>query len=622
MTGTGLPVRRHATAILIAAFIVLLSGASPAWAHSGLERSDPPNSGMVAVGRSALTLWFTEAISPSASTFDLHTSDGVKVAVKVTVSGAGGGGFVQIRTEPLARATYVLDWRVLSLEDGHPLGGQVLFGVGMRPAALAAAAGGGLPEVPGLFLRWFDLSAIMLTIGALAVSGRVLASMGEGGIGPRRRARRIAAVAASVAVISGAITPFVRTRGGGSSVEVWLDATWSTLIGTPWGQLWLAREVALVIAAGALWRWAVRRDGSGRWLRLAAVALAVMVCLGAWAGHASALPNRSWWAAVASASHLVAAGVWAGGLVVLAIALIPAMRRNPDTRGPILASAWRAFSPLAAAATVVLLASGLYESGRHIPDLGAITSTVYGAAVTAKTVLMVVALALAGINTMLVNPRLAARVGRILGRRSGWAPLPLARFGKVVAAEVLVLVVAAGAAALLTSVPTAREVATTTRASTLHTANVDGLMVTFEEVPAGPDQSRLIVRTRPTVKLAPTPVSGVELLLVSPRGTTTKVSLAPIEAGRFEAETAKPTPGAWKASLALQRDKMPVAVTQVGWNVAAERPEGARPLETVTTTLASLLLLALAGAVGFSRRRNGPPSLSTTVVRQKAGSRP
>lgn len=621
MTVTRRPVRRHATAILIAAFIVLLSGASPAWAHSGLERSDPPNGGMVAVGRSALTLWFTEAISASASTFDLHTSDGVKVAVKVTVSGAGGGGFVQIRTEPLAKATYVLDWRVLSLEDGHPLSGQVLFGVGVRPA-IAAAAGGGLPEAPGLFLRWFDLSAIMLTIGALAVSGRVLASMGESGNGPRRRARLIAALAASVAVISGAITPFVRTRGGGSSVGVWFDATWSTLTGTPWGQLWLAREVALVIAAGTLWRWAIRRDGSGRWFRLAVVALGVMVCLGAWAGHSSALPSRSWLAAFASASHLLAAGVWAGGLIVLAIAVIPAMRRNPDTRGPIVASAWRAFSPMAAAATVVLLATGLYESGRHIPDLGSVTSTVYGAAVAAKTVLIVVALALAGINTLLVNPRLAAPVGRILGRRSGWAPLPQARFGKVVAAEVLVLVVAGGAAALLTSVPTAREVATTTRATTLHTANVEGLMVTFEEVPAGPDQSRLIVRTRPTVKLEPTPVSGVEVLLVGPGGKPTKVSLAPIEAGRFEAETAKPTPGTWKASLALQRDEMPVAVTQVGWNVAAEGPDGARPLEMVTTGLAVLLLLALAGAVGFSRRRKEHPSLSTTVIREKAGSRP
>ena len=625
MTRTPLRVGSRRAAILLAAFVVLLFGASPALAHGGLERSDPPNGGVVAVGRSALTLWFTEAIVAGASTFDLRTSDAVQVAVTVSASEADGGGIVRIRTDPLTKATYVLDWRVLSAEDGHPFTVSVVFGVGTRPAVVASA-GGRLPEGPGLLLRWLDLSAIMLAIGALAVSGRVFGSMGEIGNTPRRRSRFIGALAAGAAVVTGAISPFLLTQRGGSSLGLWFDATWATLTGTSWGHVWLAREVALVLAAGALWRWATRRSGSGGRVQIAVVALVAVVALESWASHASTLPSRSLLAALASASHLVAAGVWAGGLTILAIALIPMMRRDPDTRGPILASAWRAFSPMAAAATVVLLATGLYESGRHIPDLQSVASTVYGSAVVGKVVLVAAALTLAGINTLLVNPRLAAPVGWILGRPVGWAPVPLRRFTTVVAAEVLVLIVAVGAASLLTSVPTAREIGTATRHAVLHTATVDGLFVTFEELPAGPDQSRLIVRARSTVKLAPTPVSGVSVLLAGPTGTTTNVSLERIEPGRYEAETAKPTTGTWKASVALQRVGLPIAVTQVRWTATPASPEGARPLEVATTGLAVLLLTALLGAVGFNRRRRREHAVSPTPlvrewkVREETGS--
>ena len=612
MTGSWLRGGSRGTAILLAVFIVLLFGASPAWAHGGLERSDPPNGGVVAIGRSALTLWFTEPIAESASTFELQTSDGVRVALTVSVSDTDGGGIVRIGTQPLAKATYLLNWRALSTEDGHSTSGSVLFGAGTRPEVVASAAADA-PDPPGLILRWLDLSAIMLAIGALAASGRVFDSMGEIGNTLRRRARVIGALAACAAVVSGAITPFLLTQRGGSSLGLWFDATWATLTGTPWGHLWLAREIAIVIAAAALVR-ATRPGGAGGRVQIAAVALAAVVCLEAWAGHASTLPSRSALAAIASASHLVAAGVWAGGLTILAICLIPVMRRRPDLRGQILASAWRAFSPMAAVATVVLLATGLYEAGRHSPDLRSVASTVYGGAVAGKLALIAVALILAGINTLLVNPRLAARVGRVLGRPAGWAPVPLRRFTLVVAAEILVLVVAVGAASVLTSVPTAREIATATRQSVLHTATVDGLFVTFEQLPAGPDQSRLIVRARSIVKLEQAPVNGVSVILAGPAGTTNSVSLERIEPGRYEAETATPTTGAWTASVALQRDGLPAAVTLVGWTVSAASPDRAGPLEVVTSGLAVLLLAAMLGAVGLTRRRKKEAVRPTSLL--------
>jgi len=478
-----------------------------------------------------------------------------------------------------------------------------VFGVGMRPAVTAPSAGVIL-DPSALLLRWIDLSAIMLAIGAVVVSGRVFGPIGGLGASPRRRSLVVGALAMCVAVVSGAVAPFLLTQRGGSSLGEWFATTWATLAGTEWGHLWLAREFALVIAAGALC-WATRAHRANGRLLIAAIALAPVVGLEAWAGHASTLPSGSALAVVASGSHLVAAGVWAGGLAILAFCLIPMMRTNADARARILGSAWRSFGPLAAIATAILVATGVYEAGLHIPDLSFVASTIYGSVVAAKLVLVVFALALAAINTLLINPRLAARVRRVLGRPVGWLPLPRRRFVTVVAAEVLVLLVAVGAAGVLTSVPTSREIATATRQTVLHSATVDGLFVTLEQVAAGPDRSRLIVRARSIVKLEQAPVGAVSVGLAGPTGTR-QVVFDRIEPGRYEAETAKPTPGTWTASVSLERDGLPTAVSKIRLTVPADDAESVQPLHFVTSALAVLLLAVALGTLLAVRRRQEP----------------
>ena len=127
---------RRRTAVLAVALAALLLGAGPASAHSELERSDPPHGGMVAEGRTALTLWFGDAINADASSFDLRTAAGVRRAGACPGRPSVAGGVVRLATGPLATDTYELDWRVLSLADGHPSGGSVLFGVGTRPTVV------------------------------------------------------------------------------------------------------------------------------------------------------------------------------------------------------------------------------------------------------------------------------------------------------------------------------------------------------------------------------------------------------------------------------------------------------------------------------------------------------
>lgn len=600
MTGDRLRAVSRCAATLVVAVVVVLFGAAPAGAHSGLERSDPPNGGMVEPGRDFITLWFGEEISGSASRFDLHLADGT--GVDATMSSVEGGTVVHLATTALDRGSYELTWRIVSLADGHASSGTLVFGVGMRPDVLPSA-GSAVPAGPLVAVRWLDLSAIMLAIGALAVSGRVLEALGRAGRRPRRQARTIAVTASFVAVYAGLLTPFLRTRRPGNPIDVWFTETWTTLTDTQWGHVWLAREATVLVAALAAWSFA-RSNGTapGRG-RAALGVLLVVSLLEAGAGHAADVSGDLGTAVLASAVHLVAAGVWAGGLVTLVLCLVPAMRRDSDLRGPALSTVWRAYSPMAAMASVVLVATGLYEAGVHIPAPGLTLSTVYGGAVAAKTLLVLVALLLAGINTLLVHPTLADAVGRRFGRGPGWAPVSLRRFTWVVSAEAVVLVAAVGVASVVTSVPTAREVEAASRGAAPHHEEVDGLYITFEGVPRGRQQLSLLVRVRPTVVPAPAPVGLVSVALDGTTGATGALTLTPVETGRYELQIPRPEPGTWTATVTVQRDGQPDAVSHASWTVLDPDGQARRPFQTFTTTTAAVLLALLAAILLWRRRR-------------------
>jgi putative copper export protein len=447
-------------------------------------------------------------------------------------------------------------------------------------------------------------------------------ALGDVGRGARRRARSLAVAAAATAAYAGLLTPLLRTRRPGNPVDVWLSETWGTVTGTPWGRVWLAREAAVLLAVAAVWAWTRSGDRSsaGPRRRVALAALGLVALLEAMAGHAVDLPDDSGVAVLASATHLLAAGVWAGGLVVLVVCVVPLVRREPGLRGPVLSTVWRGFSPMAAVASVVLLATGLYEAGVHVPGAGFLRSTVYGGAVSAKTVLVVVALALAGLNTLRVHPRLAAAVGSRLGRPPGWAPLSQRRFSSVVAAEAVVLGFGVAAAALVTSVPTAREVAAATRVTAPHHEDVNGLYVTFEDLPAGPDRATLLVRVRPTVLPEPAPVTGVRVALQGPGSPGDTVVLTAVEPGRYEAPVPAPEPGSWDATVTVVRPGLADTVTRARWVVDDPTTAGPTAWRRTTSTLAAVLLAGLgallARALLVRRRSYAAVPVPARLVRE------
>ena len=189
-----------------------------------------------------------------------------------------------------------------------------------------------------------------------------------------------------------------------------------------------------------------------------------------------------------------------------------------------------------------------------------------------------------------------------------------------VVAELSVLVLAIGAAAVLTSVPTGRESASASIPSGPEAATVDGLFVTFETVPAGADTSRLLIKARSIIKPAPGPIEAVSVRLVGPDGRPTAVDLAEVEAGRFEVDVARLAPGDWHVDVAVHRTAVDDAVAQVVWSVRSPAPDRPGPFELASTWLALAMLLGLALVVGLARaRRHGFGRSWMGPIRGQAG---
>jgi copper transport protein len=573
---------------IVGAVMAVVLVAGPAGAHSSLARSDPPDGGSVAVGRTELGLWFTEPVVASASRFTLRTDSGAPVSV--TMSMPATGAFVQLDTRPLHRGVLVLTWDTVSADDGHPGHGSITFGVGMRPA-LTTASPGGASRAPQALLRWLQLTALMIAVGAVIAPG-LLRRASALAWGTSQQAIRLGTIASLTALAATMLTPLL--------IAPQTSDLAGQVVTTRWGVLWLIRMTALTVSTAAFAR--LLRAGPGRaWTVACGAALVVAAASDAAAGHSAELPRASELAVIVTTVHVVAAGAWFGTLVVLSACLVPLMRLTPALRRPLLITTWRAFTPVAAVSAASVVASGLYLAGRQLPDLGALTGTWYGAAALGKALALLAALVVAASTTRVVNPRLAETLNARLHLRL--RVVDPVRFPRLVAAELALVGVAVVLASVMTTGPTVRAGLADATPTPPQTGVVDGLFVSFEMVPAGPTDSRVIVLTNAVTRPQPGPITRTEVLMVPPGQDSMTVTLRPIEAGRFEGTARVPSAAALRVWVTLGRPSAPDAVAAFTWSSPADGADAPPALEVTATMLAAAITMATAIAFVLWQRR-------------------
>jgi putative copper export protein len=127
--------------------------------------------------------------------------------------------------------------------------------------------------------------------------------------------------------------------------------------------------------------------------------------------------------------HEVAASLWLGTLMVLALAGLTAVFRKDvtsDERGRLVATMVSRFSPLALAAAALLGITGVTTAWRHLKHLNSLWTTPYGYALDAKLCVVALVVAMGAWNWRRMTPKLGDEDGAVAITRSASTELGFA----------------------------------------------------------------------------------------------------------------------------------------------------------------------------------------------------
>jgi copper transport protein len=405
-------------------FAVVVGAAQPAAAHAVLLRTDPSPQTTVPKSPAAIRLYFSEPVEVAFGAVRLFDVDGHRVDAG-SLRRASGDREVVLPVRGLKDGTYTVTWRVASA-DGHRVSGGFDFYVG-APSTISAVAVA-RDQGPGRFVGWgygvvrFGwFCALLGIIGLVAVRRWVWTpSVGAAGLTDSGAARsfrvgfRRALPALWVALaLSGALTLLFQASTL-SGLSVWAAARPETLgevLRTFFGRVWLAEMGLTVLALVPVFALARGRQVLGRSLPTWIAALGVLLfglCLCAGLNGHARTDARPALAIASIAIHLLAVGVWVGGLAALVVFGGAAWRKVPGSqRVGLLRQLVPRFSRLAVGAVAVVIVSGTVNSISNLAAVSDLWRVTYGRVLLAKILILLVALVVAARHRWVVPRRLA-----------------------------------------------------------------------------------------------------------------------------------------------------------------------------------------------------------------------
>ena len=424
--------------------VAALIAPAAAFAHASLIETAPGAGAVLDRAPDRVVLRYDEAVATVPGSVRVFDSDvrrvdsgnvGKPTSDSVSVGLRGG----------LPRGTYVVAWRVISA-DSHPVRGAFAFSVGepvgetsdVVQAVLDQEAESQSVDAALAVVRFLGLALILLCVGACAVLAYVVEPRELRGSG---HWTVLALAGVLLAVDSAAWIALTGVKAAGFGLgETFRWSVSREVLDTTFGKVWVARALlALGVTAVAVLASRGRFAPRAVLLTLAA-AIAVTPAL---SGHARI---EGAFAVVCDFVHVVAAGVWVGGLAFLTLLLVEA----GGDRWSLAGRAVPRFSTLALGSVVALVSAGVASGYLEVRSWSALWETTYGRLLLAKIALLVPLLALGAFNNRVSVPRL--RTGDLGpgGRRT---------FVRAVATELVLMVVVLGVTAALVAEPPAKAAA-------------------------------------------------------------------------------------------------------------------------------------------------------------------
>ena len=381
----------------VVAFILALLAPGLAFAHAALIESQPADGSVVETAPERFVLDFTEPVSPLV--LRLVGADG---SVRLLENYEARGKAVVVETPALAGGTHVLSWRVVS-EDGHPIGGSVVFSIG-------APSISGTPPIPdgiGPPVRagiWIAKVGVYLGLFFGLGGAFFLGWIARGAAPDLAGSRSFVASALGVGLLSAPVSLGLQ---GLDALDLTLGALataapWKAGFGTSYGATTLIAIVAFLAGLVSLY---AKQPALGRLLSLGGF-LGVGLALAA-SGHASAA-SPQWLTGPAVFVHGIAVAFWIGALVPLGILLA----RDGVDVGRAL---WR-FSWMIPFVVALLLVAGTTLAIIQVERPAALLDTDYGRVLLVKLVLLAGLFGLAAVNRWRLTATVATGGGRNLAR--------------------------------------------------------------------------------------------------------------------------------------------------------------------------------------------------------------
>ncbi|HEU5417899.1 MAG TPA: copper resistance protein CopC [Streptosporangiaceae bacterium] len=346
---------RLAGALLAAAALQLLAPAAAA-AHAVPVSASPAPGARLGSAPAVVVIVFDEPLVARLS--GTTVTDPAGRQFRGTVSGKT----IRVPLTGTATGIYQVDWKTVSVIDGHTISGSYQFGVGVSPAMAAepagtTAQGPAAPDVIVAILRGIEYALLLLACG-LALLGILRRDL------PLRLLVILAADALLVSGVAVVAAESLLASSGFSAAGI-IDYLTNGVTG------W-ARVARLALEA-AVAEVAIVRG------RMSPVLLAGIVVAVAVAGHGADV-EPAWQGIAVNAGHLAAAGVWAGG--IMALALLRVTGRWQAAGREVLAR----FSTVAPWAFAVSVLLGAVQAIQLLGSPGQVLSTPYGLTLVAKAV--------------------------------------------------------------------------------------------------------------------------------------------------------------------------------------------------------------------------------------------
>src|SRR6266516_5913869 len=376
----------RAVLLVVLAVVLLALSGGPAEAHAALLSADPAAGQRLATAPALVVLRFTEPLNVRLSGVMVTDPAGRRFR-----GGVVGPEELRVRLLTNAPGAYQVAWATVSAVDGHSLRGGFAFGVGVAVAVGGSAGAQGAGQSGGSVAvsprlrdvliaagRAVEDTALLGAVGMLLLVGLARRDPPLASVRPRVVVVLAVALGAGLVVVTAAAA--VASAAPGLSVGGMAAYLTSRLPG--WARL------ARVALEGVALVWCLPSSRSGRfglggpgaW---PAVAVAGAVVALAASGHAAGA-TPGWWGITVDAAHLLAAGLWAGGILALAAVRLRQGRqgRGHGWRGSegaaVLGGLVARFAPVALVAFVVSAGFGVVQAFQQVGTVQALLGSAYG----------------------------------------------------------------------------------------------------------------------------------------------------------------------------------------------------------------------------------------------------